>query len=99
MNEWAPACARLELDTELAQLALVDRCRGARKWVDATGRLRERDHVADRAPAGHQGDPAIDAECDPAVGRCAVAKRLEQEAEALARLVLGDPQGVEHALL
>src|SRR5215218_10868486 len=48
----------------------------------SAGRLRERDHVADRVAARQQRDDPVDPERDPAVGRCAEAQRLEQEAEA-----------------
>ena len=72
-------------EPELAQLRLVDRRRRAGERVGAGGGLRERDHVADRVGAGEPLDDAVEAVGDAAVRRRAVAKRLEQEAEALAR--------------
>ena len=44
-------------------------------------------------------DQAVDPVGDPTVRRGAVSERLEQEAEALARLLGGDPDRLEDLLL
>ena len=51
------------------------------------------------ARAGEQRDDPVDAERHAAVRRRAVGERLEQEAEALLRLVRADAERLEHLLL
>src|SRR5688572_14593346 len=84
---------------ELPQLARRDGGGRSGQRVDAAGRLRERNGVADRRRAGEQGDQPIDPERDPAVRRGAEGERLEQEPEALAGLLRADPERVEHLSL
>src|SRR5512147_437151 len=75
-------------DVQLAQLALGDGRRRAGDEVLATLRLGERDDVANRLRAGHQGHQPVETEGDAAVRRRAVLQRLQQEAE-LGLLLLG----------
>ena len=82
-----------------ASCARVDRGRRAGQRVRAGGRLRERDHVADRVAVGEDRDDPVDAEREPAVRRRAVLQRVEQEAEARVGLLLGDPERGEDLLL
>src|SRR5260221_13902300 len=49
-------------DMQFAQLALGDRRRRAGDQVLAALRLGERNHVADRLSAGHQGDQPVETE-------------------------------------
>src|SRR4051794_34742403 len=72
---------------ELKELALVERRRCARQQLGAAGGLREGDHLADRVGARQQRDDPVEPEGDAAVRRRAVLERLEQEAEALLRLL------------
>src|SRR4051812_31236385 len=89
----------LSAQTELAQLDLVDRRRGAREEVGAARRLRVGDDLADRVVAAQHGRDPVEAEGDPAQRRRPVLERLEQEAEARAGLVSVDPDRVEDLLL
>src|SRR4051794_98648 len=84
---------------QLSQLLLTQRRRSAGEHPRAARRLRERDPLADRARARQQRHDPVEPEGDTAVRRRAVAERLEQEAEALARLVGSDPDRVEDLLL
>ena len=77
----------------------VDGRRRARERVGAAGGLREGDRVADRVAAGQQRDDPVDAERDAAVRRRAVGERLQQEAEALLRLLGFDAERLEDLLL
>ena len=81
------------------ELGAVDRRRRARQRVRSAGGLGERDDVADRVAAGEQRDDPVEPEREPAVRRRAVAQRVEQEAEARLRLLLGDAERGEHLLL
>ena len=58
--------------------------------------LRERDHLADVLLAGEHRDEPVDAEREPRVRRRTEAERVEQEAEALLRLLLVDAEEREH---
>src|SRR3954454_24281592 len=91
--------ARVHPDAQLAELSLVHRRRGAGQGVGATGRLGERDHVADGGEAAQLGNDAVEPVCDPAQWGRAVAEGLQEEAEALLGFVRSDPQGAEHTLL
>ena len=64
-----------------SQLLRVDRRRRVGHQVHGGRRLRERDHLADRALARQDRDDAVEAERDAAVRRRAVLERLEEEAE------------------
>src|SRR5688572_6179057 len=90
---------RPQRDAELAQLALLDRRRGSGQQVEAGGRLREGDHVADGLRAVEPLHDPVEAVGDAAVRRGSVAERLEQEAEALLRLGGADPERLEHLRL
>src|SRR3954452_22783033 len=83
----------------LAQLALVHRSRSAGQRIGAGGRLRKRDHIADRVRTVQLGDPAIEAVGDAAMRRRSVAQRLEQEAEALLGFLGADPERGEDLAL
>ena len=48
---------------------------------------------------GHEGDQAVEPRSDPAVRRGPVAERLQEEAEALGRLLVRDAQEAEDPLL
>src|SRR5881628_1651382 len=89
----------LAANSEFIQLLRVDR-RGrlAHQVLRARG-LREGDDVAERLAAGHHHRHAVESEGDAAVGRSAVAERLEQKSEALSRLLLPDAERAEHARL
>jgi hypothetical protein len=90
---------QLSFSPSLAQLALVDRRGRAGERVRARCGLREGDHVADRVGSVHEGHDAVQAVGDPAVRRRAEAKRVEQEAEPLLRLIVIDADRGEHAAL
>src|SRR5262249_53467347 len=61
--------------------------------------LGEGDDVADRLrPDEHRADP-VEPESDPAVGGRSRLERAEEEAELRLRVLRGDAQGTEHALL
>ena len=61
--------------------------RGAGERVDAGLRLRERDHLADVLLAREDRGEAVDADGEARVRRRAEPERVEQEAEALLRVV------------
>src|SRR5439155_22749929 len=65
----------IQLDPELAQLALVEWRRGAGQEIDAWGGLREGNHVPDRLVPREQRGQAMDAERDPPVRRGPMRKR------------------------
>ena len=83
----------------------------SRSWLGSTGlgrvgqrvgaglRLRERDHLADVLLAGEDRDEAVDADGEARVRRRAEAERVEQEPEALLRVVGVDAEQREDALL
>ena len=58
-------------------------------------RLREGDDLAERRLPGQDHDHAVEAEGDAAVGRRAVLEGLEEEAEALPRLLVGEGEQLE----
>src|ERR1044072_9114525 len=72
---------------------------GARQEVGGGSGLGEGDHVADRLGAAEALDDAVDAVGDASVRRGAVAKRLEQGAEASLRRLRGDAKRGEDRLL
>ena len=82
-------------DVQLAQLRVVDRRRRAGHQIDGLRRLRERDDLANRRLAAQQRDDAIEAERDAAVRRRAVLERVEEEAEARPRVLVGDAEQAE----
>ena len=63
------------------------------------GGFGEGDDFADRFFAGEEHDDAVDAERDAAVRRRAVGQRVEEEAEAAARLFFAEAERFEEALL
>ena len=63
--------------------------------VGRAGRLGERDHVPDGRFPGQDHDDAVEAEGDAAVGRSPVLEGLEEEAEALLRLLFGHREDLE----
>src|SRR6478752_2117990 len=90
---------RLRVDTGLLALLGRDRRRrSGQRVVTATG-LREGDDVADRVGVREERDDAVPAEGDAAVRRGAEGEGIEEEAELLLRLVVGDPHHREDALL
>src|SRR6202011_3692821 len=60
---------------------------------------RKRDHLADRLLAGERRDDPVEPHRDPAMGRRAVAERVEQEPESGLGLLGADPDDLEHAPL
>src|SRR5947209_5178565 len=74
-------------DVQLAQLLLRHRRRRIDEEILAALRFRESDHVANRLGAAHKRHHAIEPERNPAMGRSAVLKRIQQETE-LAPLIL-----------
>src|SRR3546814_8310324 len=103
------ACAPTDLESsglgregaqaEVGQLLRVDGGGRAGHGVDARLGLREGDDLADVLLAGEDGHQAVDAEGEAAVGRRAVAERLEEEPEAALGLLLVDAEQVEDPLL
>ena len=78
---------------------VVDRGGGVGEGVDAGLRLRERDHLADVLLAGEDRDEAVDADREAGVRRRAEPERVEQEAEALLRVLGVDAEQREDPLL
>ena len=76
-----------------------DRRRGTGQRVETTAALRERDDLAQRVRPGQQHADPVPAEGDAAVRRRAVLERLQQEAELVPGLLLGDAEHLEHPLL
>src|SRR5215472_5288909 len=74
-------------ESQFLELFRIDRRRRARHQVAGALILRERDHVADVGGAGQHHGPAVQSQRDAAVWRRAEFQRIEQEAEALLRLV------------
>ena len=70
-----------------------------RQRVDAAAGLRERDDLTDGIHAGEERGDAVPAECDSAVRRRTEGEGVEEEAELLLRLVLGDTHHLEHSFL
>ena len=81
---------------QLAQLLLVHRAGRLAHQILRTLGLRKGDHVADRFGAGHHGDNAVEAECQPAMWRRAELERVEQEAEFLFRVFRSNVKRAEH---
>jgi len=84
---------------ELRQLLGAYRIRCVRHRIRTALRLRERDHVAKTLATREEHDQPIHAERDAAVGRRAIAQRLEQKAELRLRLVGSDPECAEYLFL
>ena len=96
-------------------LRLVTRCSGAEvefvvlfvvngAWrvdhhVAARIVFRERNEIADAVTAAKERTESIETECQPAVGRCAILKRVHQEAKLRLRLFGTEAEQVEHARL
>ena len=81
---------------ELAQLSRVDRRRRVAHQIDGLRRLWERDYLADRRLTRQEGANAIEAERESAVRRRAVLERLEEESEAVLRVLVREPEQAEH---
>ena len=86
-------------DVKLLQLLLRDGPRRAHHQVDRPLRLREGDDVADVVETEDEHRDAVDAERDAAVGRSAVFEGLEQEAEAVADVVVAEAKQLKSALV
>ena len=86
-------------EAEVAELFGVDWGGGVGQRVDAGLRLRERDHLADVLLAREDRDEPVDADGEAGVRRRAEAERVEQEAEALLRVLRVDAEQREDALL
>src|SRR5881397_3715961 len=88
-----------QANVQLAQLFFVRGRRRPREQVLRALGLWKGDDVADRFGARHHGHDAIQAEGDPAMGRCAVLERLQEEAEFLLCLLGADRERAEHLRL
>src|SRR5262249_53879975 len=86
-------------DPQLPQLLVGHLGGGLHHQVEAGGRLRKRDHVADRRGAGREGADPVEAERDASVRGRAVTESVEQEAEAMPSLLGGDAEQAKDALL
>src|SRR4051812_9813101 len=86
-------------DVEFAQLFRIHLRWRARHQIDGARRLREGDDLADRRLARQDGDDTVQPEGDAAVRRRAVLERLEEEAEAELRLLLGNAEPAENPRL
>ena len=73
--------------------------RRAGERVGARLRLREGDHLSDVVLAGEDRDQTVDAEREAGVRWRAVAEGVEEEPEALVRLLGVDPEQAEHRAL
>src|SRR5439155_16161926 len=87
------------LQTELRELALVERGGGAGEGVGAGLCLREGGDLADVLLPGQDGGEPVDPDREPGVRRRAVPERVEQEAEPGTCLLGRDPEQHEHLLL
>src|SRR5699024_1372384 len=90
---------RLRVDAGFLTLLRGDLARRIRQWVHTAAGLREGDDVPDGVEATQQADDSVPTERDAAVWRSAEGEGVEQEAELLAGLLLGDSHDLEHALL
>src|SRR5262245_54810354 len=88
-----------DADAELPELMRIDRGGGVGERARALLRLGEGDDLADRLLADQVGREAIETERDPTHGRRAELERIEQKAEARARLVLADADQPEQPFL
>src|SRR5690242_12277427 len=88
-----------DLQRQLVELLLVHRRRRACQWVCLARSLRKRDYLSDAVAVSQHRDYAVDAEGNSAVRRGAVLEGVEEEAEALLGLVLGDAECPEDLLL
>src|SRR5690242_14072439 len=84
---------------QLVELVRVNRAGGVNHQVCRGGRLGEGHQVAYVLDTGERHQKALDACGDSAVRRRAVLQRVEEEAEALARLLFRQPQRLEDEAL
>ena len=80
-------------DAQLADLVVADGRGRAAHEVGRAGRLGEGDHVADGRLPGQDHHDAVEAQGDAAVGRRPVLEGLQEEPEALLRLLVGHATG------
>ncbi len=88
-----------DLQAEVAELGVADRCGGVDHEVDGFGGLGKGDDLAQAGGAGEDHDDAVQAEGDAAVRGGAVFEGVEEEAEALVGFGVGHAEGVEDLLL
>src|SRR2546421_12234214 len=84
---------------QLVQLVRVNRAGRVNHQIRRRGRLRKRHQVAYVLDACERHQHALDACGDAAVRRRAVLKGVEEEAEALARLLFRQTQSLEDEAL
>ena len=72
---------------QVAQLPGLGGAGGVAHQVGALGRFWEGNHFADAIRVAQHGDEPVEAKCDAAVRRCAVAERLKHVAEPFLRHV------------
>ena len=84
---------------QLSQLVLRYGRRRVGHQVDGLCALREGNHLAQAGRSGQQHHNAIQTQRDAAMRRRAVLQRVQEEAEARARLVVADAERVEDHLL
>src|SRR5260370_15346254 len=94
-----PLSLLLDRDPQLIELFFVDAGRRIGHQILGGGGLSEGDDLADGFFTGEEHDDAVDAERDAAVRRRAVSERVEEEAEAAAKLFLAQAEPPEDALL
>src|SRR6266542_68950 len=86
-------------ESQLLELACVDRRRSVGHQVAGALVLREGDHVADVRRSRQHHRQTVQAQSDAAVRWSALAQRVQQEAEAPPRFVLAHAQHGEDTLL
>src|SRR5206468_11831979 len=82
----------LNLKAEILKLLGIDRRGRVAHQIDGAGCFRKGDHFADIRFPRHQCHDAIESQRDSAVRRRAVLERVQEEAEALARLLVRQAQ-------
>src|SRR6266567_8298021 len=86
-------------DFKFFLLNCVDFAWGLRHQILGGGGFGEGDDFANGFFSGEEHDHAVDAQRDAAMRRCAVSRRVEEEAEAAAKLLFGQAKRFEQALL
>ena len=61
--------------------------------------LGECDEVADALLSAEEGAETVKAECDASVRRSTVLESVDQEAEAVVRILMAEAEDLEHTLL
>ena len=86
-------------DAEDVKLGLVNHIGRFAHQIERAVCCRERDDIADVVGAGQHHDQTLKADADAAMGRCAVAEGIQEEAESLLRLFHGQADCLEDLFL